>query len=81
MAKIISKESTKKSFSPFKDYWNKNNLYITLVGLLTVFLGYYLLSFEPWNNFVSLSLAPVVLLIGYLIIIPLGILFIKKTKN
>jgi hypothetical protein len=50
------------------------NLRIFLIGLATVGVGYFLLSRGPYNSFSSLTLAPIVLLVGYLVLIPYAIL-------
>ncbi len=82
--KRTNKESSNKiKSSPFKDYWKKINYILFLSGIGILILGYFLMTQSPWDNPVSLSISPVVLLIGYVIIIPLSILFgnSKKKKN
>jgi len=81
MAKRIkrTKRHTKKIESPFKDYWEKKNFYILYLGLGILIIGYYLMAQPPYDSFLSLSLSPIVLLIGYLVVIPLAILY--KGKN
>lgn len=74
--KRIIKENKKSKSSPFNDYWDRNN-YITLfISIGVLILGYFLMSIGPWDSAISLSVSPVVLLIGYLVIIPL-VIFIK----
>ena len=82
MSKTQKEISTKKSKkeSPFKIYWTKMNYLLFGLGFIILILGYFLLSTDPWDGFTSLSLAPVVLLIAYIVIFPLAILFIRK-KN
>ena len=72
------KSKTKKIESPFKNYWTKNNYFILIAGLVILFLGYFLLNQGPWDNPLSLSVSPVILLIAYIIIFPLAILYKKK---
>jgi hypothetical protein len=74
-AKRSIKDQKKIFVSPFKDYWGKNNYYLLFAGLGILILGYILMSEGPWDNSLSLSASPVILLIGYLIIIPLSIFF------
>lgn len=79
-----SKETIcKLKSSPFKDYWKKLNYIFFLLGIGFLILGYFLMTQSPWDNPVSLSISPIVLLAGYVIIIPLAILFgnNKKKKN
>ena len=83
MGKQIKKQSRFKkvnSESPFKNYWDKSNYLLLSVGVLVLIVGFYLMTFGPWDNPISLSVSPIVLLIAYLIIFPLSILY-KKKKN
>ena len=68
------KSKSKKNLIVFYDYWNLKNYFLVLVGIIVLILGYFLMSIDPWDNFLSLDVSPVVLLIAYLIIIPLAVL-------
>lgn len=68
------KSKSKKNLIVFYDYWNLKNYFLLLVGIIVLILGYFLMSIDPWDNFLSLDVSPVVLLIAYLIIIPLAVL-------
>lgn len=84
MAKQIKKQSRfkkSKSESPFKNYWDKSNYLLLSLGLLVLAIGFYLMTFGPWDNPISLSISPIVLLIAYLIIFPVSILYKKKKQN
>lgn len=72
------KKKQQKVASPFKNYWKKDNYVIFLVGIAVLILGNLLLSVGPWDNPVSLTIAPLVLLFAYLVIFPLSILYKKK---
>jgi len=61
---------------PFK----RENYIIFGAGLLTIILGYIALAQGPWNSFWSLTLAPILLVLGYCVVIPLAILYRKKEK-
>jgi uncharacterized membrane protein YesL len=74
-------KETKKSFtSPFKDYWGKRNYYVLYFGLGVLLIGFFLLAQGPWDNPLSRSVSPIVLLMAYLLIIPMSI-FIKGTQK
>ena len=75
------KSRTKKIESPFKNYWTINNYLILIAGLLVLFFGYFLLNQGPWDNPLSLTLAPIILLIAYLVIFPLAIYYKKSPKK
>lgn len=84
MAKQVRKQSRSKKLqkeSPFKNYWDSINYILLGSGILVLVVGFYLMSFGPWDNPVSLSFSPLVLLIAYLIIFPLSILYKKKKKG
>lgn len=83
MARIkkTSKESSKYQSSPFKDYWQKHNYFLLYFGLGILVIGYILMAQNPWDNPVSLSFSPIVLLIAYIIIIPLSIIYTITKRN
>lgn len=57
----------------------KENYIIIGIGLLVIILGYIALSVQTVKGFFPLVLAPILLVLGYCIIIPFGILY-KKSK-
>ncbi len=85
MAKGQKIETTVKSkyFETPKKKWEfplgRNNFYTLLIGLGVILLGYALMATgitdEPaipdgkWNNFLAVAVAPVLLLLGYCVII------------
>jgi len=48
------------------------------IGLVIILLGYLALMQGPVNSFWSLTLAPILLVLGYCVIIPIGILLKSK---
>ncbi len=84
MAKSEIKSRTK---SIHKATWKfplqKQNFYIIGVGLIIIIIGYLLMATgiteEPalpngkWNNIFAVSIAPILLVLGYCVIIPYGI--------
>ena len=57
--------------------FNKFNYLIFGIGVLTIIVGYILMSSGSVNSFQSVRLAPLLLFIGYVILIPISI-FLKK---
>ncbi len=83
MAKAVSKKNirkAKKIVSPFSVYWKKNNFLLLLLGLVIIIAGFVFMSMGPWNSFPSLFISPVLLVIGYLLVLPASILYFKKDK-
>lgn len=83
--KILTKTQKSSKKAP---KWNfplqKENLYIIGAGIIVIIIGYLLMatgiSDEPalpegkWNNPLAIIVAPFLLIIGYCIIIPFGIM-------
>ncbi|MAX29566.1 MAG: hypothetical protein CMG14_01310 [Candidatus Marinimicrobia bacterium] len=57
--------------------FNKFNYLIFGIGVLTIILGYILMSTGEVDSFQSIRLSPYLLFIGYVILIPLSIFFKK----
>ena len=51
------------------------------IGILVIILGYVSLSKGPADSFWSLTLAPILLVIGYCVIIPMAILYKKRKRT
>ena len=69
--KIKKQSRVKKEALPF----SSTNYLLFGAGLLVIIIGYILLSIGPWNSYYSLTAAPIFLVIGYCIIIPVAILY------
>ena len=50
------------------------NIRLFVMGLVVIALGYFLLSRPPVDGVMSLTLAPLLLVIGYCVLIPLALL-------
>ena len=61
--------------------FDRQNLYLLAIGLGVLIIGYIMMAQGPVNSFWSLSAAPVVLMIAYLIIIPYAIMYNRKKKS
>lgn len=73
---------TKTTFiSPFSDYWTKGNLVLTIAAVAIITFGYILMAQGPWDNPVSLTVSPIVLIIAYVVVVPAAILFLGKKKE
>ncbi len=59
----------------------KKNFVLIAVGILLLIIGFICLATGPADNPVSLSVAPIILTIAYVVIIPLGILFNGKDED
>jgi len=59
----------------------KRNYQILGVALLCIAAGYLALVQKPWDGFLPLIVAPVLLVLGYCVLVPLGILYRKKGEQ
>jgi hypothetical protein len=60
--------------------FDKENYILFAVGIITIILGYVIMALGETYSFQSLSVAPVFLFIGYLILIPISLIY-KKNKQ
>ena len=72
MAKIKTKARSKKKKVVERELpFSRQNYIIFAVGVLLILIGYLALAQGPYDSFSSMSIAPVLLVIGYCIVIPL----------
>ena len=79
MAKV-EKTKLKKGKADDSLPFERENYIIVGVGILTIILGYIALAQDGVEGFMPLTVAPILLLIGYCIIVPIGIMYRKKDK-
>ena len=60
---------------------DKKNLILIGIGVLLLVIGFICLATGPADNPVSLTVAPLILVLAYLVVIPLGIHFGGKKQN
>lgn len=73
-----TKIKTGKKASQFKLSLTRSNYLFFGIGMVIIIIGYIFMAQGPWNNFWSLTLAPILLVIAYAIIIPVSIMFREK---
>ncbi|MGB9696860.1 MAG: DUF3098 domain-containing protein [Ignavibacteria bacterium] len=56
----------------------KENYLIIAAGIVIIIIGYILMSEKSVDGFNPTVLAPILLVFGYLVVIPIGILFKKE---
>ena len=57
------------------------NYRIFLAGVVILIIGYIFMMQGPHDSFMSLHLAPVLLVLGYCVLIPLAILYRSRDKK
>ena len=58
--------------------YTKKNYIFFVCGVIMIILGYIIMATGETNSFQSLSLAPIILTIGYLVLIPASLLYREK---
>ena len=62
--------------------FGKINYLLFCAGLALLMLGYFFMANGEVNSFQSLTLAPILLFVGYIVVIPAALVFReKKTEN
>ena len=84
MAKQIKKKKIaiqkKAPEPPFNIYWKRNNYIFLYVGIAFIIGGFYVMSIGNWDSFPSLVISPILLLFGYVLVIPASIFYTEKQK-
>lgn len=80
MAKVVKSKFAKKGKIDEIFPLEKENYIILGIGLLVIILGYIALSGNRVEGFFQLNVAPILLVLGYCVIIPIGIMYRKKLK-
>ena len=82
MAKQVQKEKgSKKKIKRIETLSLESiNYQIILAGIVVIIAGYFALSAKPWDNPIALNVAPILLVVGYCVIIPIGIIYRKKNN-
>ena len=80
MSKLFYKgDSNSKAIFDSWSFSNKN-YFLFIAGIVFIIIGYVTMALGETYSFQSLSLAPVILTIGYLFLIPSALLYKEKEK-
>jgi len=58
----------------------KINFYIFLASLAVIILGYILMALGNTYDVLSLYISPIILTIGYVVVLPMSVLYRRKQK-
>ncbi len=78
MARVEQKSAVRKKSQSESLPFGTENYQILGIGLLLIILGYVALAQEPWDGTMPLLVAPILLVVGYCVVIPIGILYRKR---
>ena len=80
MAKIDKNKQARKTRKEEIFPFGRENYLILLAGVVVIVLGYLALSEKTVEGFLPLTVAPILLVLGYCIIIPVGIMYRRKSR-
>ena len=79
MSKLFFNNDTNGSKTLFESWsFNKTNYLLLFSGILFIILGYFIMAYGEVYSFQSLTLAPVILFIGYIVLIPSALIYKKR---
>ena len=81
MARVQTRKEQKRRNQPESLPFTKMNYQILAAGIVVIILGYIALAQGPWDGTLPLVVAPVLLVLGYCVIIPFGILYRKRGET
>jgi len=61
--------------------FGKKNYILFTIGVSSLLIGYYLMANGSVNSFQSLTLSPILLFLGYIVIIPLALVYRQKIEH
>ncbi|MBN2789682.1 MAG: hypothetical protein JXR69_05795 [Candidatus Delongbacteria bacterium] len=64
-----------------KLYFTKKNYFIFIAAALSLVLGYFLMSVGPHDSFWSLTLSPIIVMFGLIVLFPAGIMLNFRKKS
>tara|TARA_Y100000739_G_C20188297_1_gene275447 strand:- start:68 stop:304 length:237 start_codon:yes stop_codon:yes gene_type:complete len=72
--------NSEKTVTPLFNNWSfsKINYLLFFAGILFIIIGYIIMSFGETYSFQSLSIAPVMLFMGYIILIPASLIYRRR---
>ncbi|MFI5202042.1 MAG: hypothetical protein ACHQNE_06620 [Candidatus Kapaibacterium sp.] len=59
---------------PFQMPFDAKNMRIIFAGIATIVIGYLVMYFSPTMSTMALTVSPIILLLGYCVIVPIGIM-------
>ncbi|MDP2363388.1 MAG: hypothetical protein Q8M94_06415 [Ignavibacteria bacterium] len=72
------KTSAKSLPSPFSIYWEKTNYLLFGLGMFLIILGFYFMGQGEWDSSSSLVISPILLFLGFVVVMPASILYRKR---
>lgn len=81
MTRVVKGKMARKGKRDETFPFERENYMILAVGLVLIILGYLALSEKTVEGVLPLTVAPILLVIGYCVVIPIGIMYRRKTRD
>ena len=82
MAKLKEKKKKEKDRIAFRFPLTRTNFLILAFGVVVLAVGYIFMAIpDDPDAFLTRTLSPIILVIGYLVIIPIGLFYREKNKS
>jgi hypothetical protein len=80
MAKVVKSKKAKAAEVLHISLTNKNYMIIGL-GILLIIIGYVFMAENSVDGFLPTVVAPILLVLGYIVVVPVGILYKDKSAE
>ena len=82
MSKLFHHKDANKNIALFNS-WDFSTTYYILfgIGLALIIIGYFVMAYGKVYSFQSLTIAPIMLFVGYIIFIPAALIYREKTSD
>ncbi len=79
MSKLFQNKDSESTTALFESWsFSTVNYYLFGIGLALIILGYIVMASGEVNSFQSLTVAPIILFVGYIIFIPAALIYRDK---
>jgi hypothetical protein len=66
---------------PFQMPFDQKNIRVILLGIAVIVLGYIVMYVSPTMSTMALTISPIILLLGYCVIVPVGIMMGARKRT
>ena len=80
-ARARAKKGENTPVRPFQMPFDAKNMRIIALGVAVIVIGYLVMYFSPTMSDMALTVSPILLLLGYCVIVPMGIMAGVRKKR
>ncbi len=79
--RVKAKKTDNTPVRPFQMPFDAKNMRIIGLGVVVIILGYVVMAMSPTMSAMALTVSPILLLLGYCVIVPMGIMAGVRKKR